>query len=79
MPGRRERLKSTDPHEAIQEQRTRTILEPHHPNQLTLDIPELAAEQSSRAIFRHIDGLTGRARLERQGAGDRRVHPGAGR
>jgi hypothetical protein len=61
MPERKARLKSIDPDEAIKEKRTRTILDPRHPNQLTLDISELSAEQSSLAIARHISAVTSRS------------------
>jgi hypothetical protein len=59
MPGRRERLKSTDPNDAIHEGKTRTILDPHHANQLTLDISALSPGQSSAAILGHIETATG--------------------
>ena len=61
MPERRERLKSTDPDEAMAERRTLTILDSGHQNQLTLDISALPAIESARAIEHHIETVAARA------------------
>jgi hypothetical protein len=58
MPDRKERLKSVNPEEAIEERRTRTILDPRHPNQLTLDVSELTAAAAADAIERHVGTFT---------------------
>jgi hypothetical protein len=52
--GRKQQLKSIDPVDGARLVRTRVILDPHHRNQMTLDVSTLSAEQSAAAIERHI-------------------------
>jgi len=56
-PGRRERLKSTDPESARRRGRTATVLEPKHPTGLTLDVTGMSKEESAKRIHEHIADL----------------------
>jgi hypothetical protein len=57
MPERKDRLKETNSLAAIERHRAFSILDPHHPNQMTLDVSELSAVDAAGAIERHIRGL----------------------
>ncbi|MGB9369793.1 MAG: chloramphenicol phosphotransferase [Xanthobacteraceae bacterium] len=58
--GRKEQLKSIDAVDGARLVRTRAILDPHHENQMTLDISTLSAEESARGIARHIEAVGSR-------------------
>jgi hypothetical protein len=61
MPERKDRLKETNSLAAIERHRAFRILDPHHPNQMTLDVSELSAFDAAEAIERHIRGLANMA------------------
>lgn len=51
---RRERLKSIDTEAARHRSKTTTVLDPEHPNGLTIDVSAVGAEESAKAIYAHI-------------------------
>jgi hypothetical protein len=53
-PGRKQQLKSIDPVDGARLVRTLAILDPRHPDQMTLDVSALSAEQAAAAIERHV-------------------------
>jgi ribosomal protein S18 acetylase RimI-like enzyme len=67
MPERKGRLKTTNPLAAIERSRTQTVLDPHHPNKMTLDVSARTAAESAEAIERHIRTL-GNSTADRRGA-----------
>ena len=61
-PERAKRLKSTSAARAIAERRARAVLDPRHPDQLTLDVSALSAAESAAAIERHVCAVSQRDR-----------------
>jgi dephospho-CoA kinase len=51
---RKERMKTIDPAEAIDSEENYTVLEPKHPNTLTLDVTRRSPLESAAAIIKHI-------------------------
>lgn len=57
-PERRARLKSIDAEAARRRSRTAAVLDPGHPDTLTLDVTAASAADSARAIYRRVADLS---------------------
>ncbi|TIN15993.1 MAG: chloramphenicol phosphotransferase [Mesorhizobium sp.] len=53
-PTRRDRLKSIDPEAARRRSRTVAVLDPKHPNSLTIDVTAISAAEAATRIHEHI-------------------------
>lgn len=53
-PTRRDRLKSIDPEAARHRSRTVAVLDPKHPNSLTIDVTAISAAEAATRIHEHI-------------------------
>jgi DUF438 domain-containing protein len=56
-PGRKAKLKSIDPDAAKLKSRTEKVLDPRHPNGLTLDVTTILPEEAATLIHEHILSL----------------------
>lgn len=56
-PSRRDRLKSVDLEAARQRSRMATVLDPKHPNSLTIEVTAISAEEAAKTIHEHLKGL----------------------
>lgn len=53
-PGRRDRLKSIDPDATRHRSRTAAVLDPRHPNSLTIDVTAISAGEAAKRIHEHV-------------------------
>ncbi|TPJ31405.1 chloramphenicol phosphotransferase [Mesorhizobium sp. B2-7-2] len=56
-PTRRDRLKSIDPEAARRRSRMASVLDPKHPNSLTVDVTAISVEEATKKIHEHVKGL----------------------